>query len=139
SEGTTRVSTTRRLAASEQSLASFATAAVDPTVITGPERNSILGLLAIGWIDQADTWAGAVAAHETQTTATLNSITIVHSSDLLVLGSPAQIPVSVKNTLDTPVTVQVTAVPSNGRLIVDHSDPITVEAGSSSKVLIPVS
>ncbi|TFV98286.1 DUF6049 family protein [Leifsonia flava] len=134
-----RVAVVPPLLEDEAALTAFSTALTDPTVLTGRERSEMLGLLSIGWIPRPGDWAEALAEHREASVATLNSVSVSPSSSVLVVGSPTAIPVSIKNDFTSAVTVRVEATPSNGRLVVDDGVDVTVEAGSSSSVKIPVS
>lgn len=123
----------------ETQLAAFSTALTDPALLTGRERSEILGLLAVGWIPQPETWTDAVSEHRVASVATLNSVSVSPSSEVLVVGSPTFIPVSIRNDFTSEVNVHVEATPSNGRLVVDRGVDVTVAAGSSASVKIPVS
>ncbi|MEJ3405684.1 DUF6049 family protein [Rathayibacter sp. YIM 133350] len=138
-ESASRVSAVKRLIDGEGAVSTFATVLADPATLTGDERLRVLGLLAVGWLANAGDWDAAVAEHATATANTLASVSIAQSSEVLVLGSPAHIPVGVRNDFSQPVTVRVQAVPSNGRLVVDDSVEATIDAGSSATVKIPVS
>ncbi|KQQ93204.1 hypothetical protein ASF62_15895 [Leifsonia sp. Leaf325] len=139
-ESADRVAAVPPLLEDEAALTAFSTALTDPTVLTGRERSELLGLLSIGWISQQPgEWAEALAEHREASVATLNSVSVSPSSSVLVVGSPTAIPVSIKNDFTSAVTVHVEATPSNGRLVVDNGVDVTVEAGSSSSVKIPVS
>ncbi|MET1016998.1 MAG: DUF6049 family protein [Leifsonia flava] len=134
-----RVAALPLLLEDEAALTAFSSALTDPTVLTGRERSELLGLLSIGWIPRPGDWAEALAEHREASVATLNSVSVSPSSSVLVVGSPTAIPVSIKNDFTSAVTVRVEATPSNGRLVVDDGVDVTVEAGSSSSVKIPVS
>ncbi|KQX05127.1 MULTISPECIES: DUF6049 family protein [unclassified Leifsonia] len=134
-----RVAVVPPLLQDEASLTAFSSALTDPAVLTGRERNEVLALLSIGWIEQPAPWAKALAEHREASVATLNSVSVSPSSSVLVVGSPTAIPVTIKNDFTSAVTVHVEATPSNGRLVVDNGVDVTVEAGSSSSVKIPVS
>lgn len=138
-EAAARIGAVPPLLDDEAQLAAFSTALTDPALLTGRERSELLGLLAVGWIPQPETWNDALSEHRTASVATLNSVSVSPSSEVLVVGSPTFIPVSIRNDFTSEVNVHVEATPSNGRLVVDRGVDVTVEAGSSASVKIPVS
>jgi hypothetical protein len=137
-EASSRVAVLNSLITGESDLAAFSSVLDDPTILTGDERNRILGLLSVGWLPDSTGWAGAVAEHRAATAATLASVALVQGTDVLVVGSPTEILFTVKNQYTHPVNVRVHVVPSNGRLVIDNDAEATVEANSSATVRIPV-
>ena len=137
-EGALRTSAAIRLATGEAQLGAFSSALADPAPLTGDERSRVLALLGVGWASEPADWATAVDDHETRTQSILGSVSVVPSSDVLVVGSPTHIPVTIKNAYSSPVDVTIRAVPSNGRLVVDQTIEATIQAGSTNTVNIPV-
>ncbi len=137
-ESPERLATVAALLERETALTGFSTAVADPRTITGPERNSLLALLGVGWLADSTSWNAAVASDMLRTREVLTSVSVVQSTSVLVVGGSAQFPVTVQNTFTEPVTLRVNLVPSNGRLVVDESADVTINAGSSSTVLVPV-
>jgi hypothetical protein len=122
----------------ETALTGFSTAVADPTTITGPERASLLALLDIAWIPEDEAWRTAVGEDLARTREILDSVEVIESTSVLVVGGSAQFPVTVQNSFTQPVTLTVSLLPSNGRLVVDESVDVTIDAASSSTVLVPV-
>ncbi|WP_419817920.1 DUF6049 family protein [Glaciibacter flavus] len=137
-EGALRTSAAIRLATGEAQLGAFSSALADPAPLTGDERSRVLALLGVGWASEPADWATAVDDHEARTQSILGSVSVVPSSDVLVVGSPTHIPVTIKNAYSSPVDVTIRAVPSNGRLVVDQTIEATIQAGSTNTVNIPV-
>lgn len=134
-----RLATISSLLERETSLTGFSTAVEDATTITGPERASVMTLLGVGWLTEDSAWREAVGADLLRTNQILDSVSVVQSPSVLVVGGSAQFPVTVQNTFTEPVSLRVNLLPSNGRLVVDESADVTINAGSSSTVLVPVS
>ncbi|AMB59860.1 DUF6049 family protein [Microterricola viridarii] len=122
----------------ETALTGFSTAVTDPRTITEPERTNLLALLGVNWLADTTAWHAAVSDDLLRTREILDSVSVVQSPSVLVVGGSAQFPVTVQNTFTQPVTLRVNLLPSNGRLVVDESAEVTINAGSSSTVLVPV-
>lgn len=127
-----------RLLRDEQELASFATVLADRSLITAPERATILHLLGNAWLATPNEWSAAVAAHEAATDATIGSISIVPSPDLNLLGSTAPLVFSVRNDLPWPATLVLLTEPNDPRLVVQESTEFTAGAAQTSRVDVPV-
>lgn len=137
-EPSERIAAINTLLARETDLGGFSTALADPSTLTGPERMRILALLGVSWLADEPQWRTAVSENLQRSSEILNSVTVVPSNSILVVSGAAQFPVTVQNNFTEPVTLRVTLSPSNGRLVVDEPSEATIEAGSSSTVLVPV-
>jgi hypothetical protein len=127
-----------RLMEREAQLATFSSVLATPTLLTGRERVQILGLLAVDWVDAGDDWSEALSAHEEQTSDLLGSVSILNSSDVLLVGNESAIPFGVRNDSPYDVRVVIDAVPSNIRLDVGDPQTVDVAAGSRQTVRVPV-
>ncbi|WP_223623403.1 DUF6049 family protein [Microbacterium sp. EST19A] len=121
----------------EQSLGAFSTILADPQVLLGPERIRILRTLAVS--TPADAFSASVTAHRAVTTATLGAVSIPQSSTIQLLSANADLPIGVRNDLPWPVTVQLTASPTDPRLEVKPLIETVVQANSTTRVKVPVS
>ncbi|RZU66975.1 hypothetical protein EV379_3350 [Microterricola gilva] len=137
-ESPERLAAVANLLERETALTGFSTAVADPATITGPERASLLALLDVAWIPEDEAWRAAVGEDLARTREILDSVSVVESTSVLVVGGSAQFPVTVQNSYTQPVTLTVNLLPSNGRLVVDESVDVTIDAASSSTVLVPV-
>ena len=127
-----------RMVETEAQLAGFATVLDDQTLITGPTRRELLSLLAVGWLDNSETWDAAVGDWLAAQRSVLGGVSVVPSSTINVVSTETGVPTTVENTLPYPVTVVVDVDPSNGRLIVEDQREATVEPQSRSTVVVPV-
>ncbi|PPL14368.1 hypothetical protein GY24_16445, partial [Microterricola pindariensis] len=125
-----RLETISSLLERETALTGFSTAVADPATITGPERATLMSLLGVGWIADDSAWRDAVSEDRLRTSQILESVSVVQSPSVLVVGGSAQFPVTVQNAFTEPVTLRVNLLPSNGRLVVDESAEVTINAGS---------
>ena len=110
----------------------------DPRLLTGPVRRDLLALLDVAWLDDSGAWNTRGHHVARRPRATLESISVVPSSSVLVVARESPLPTTVLNALPFPATVIVSADPSNGRLIVEDSVEVTVGAESRSNVQIPI-
>ena len=136
-ESTQRISVVSSLIARNAALGSFATIAEDPSLITSPASRSLAAVLSVGWIGDSS-WSTAVAQSMRESQKVLDSVSVVTSSTINMVGGQANIPISVHNSLLQPVTVVVNADPNNARLIVKGAEKITIQPESQAKAQIPV-
>jgi hypothetical protein len=135
--GTAGAADVTKLLADEQALGAFSTILADPQVLLSRERIRILRTLTVGTSPKA--FAAAVVAHQKQTAATLEAVSIPPSSTIQLLTANADLPIAVRNDLPWPVTVQLHAAPSDPRLEVKPMIETVVQAGSTVRVKVPVS
>lgn len=122
----------------EAQLTEFSAVLTTPELLTGRERVQILALLAVDWMDTSDEWSAALSEHSQQTSDTLGSVSILNSSDVLLVGNESAIPFGVRNDSAYDVQVVVDATPSNIRLDVGEPQTVEVTAGSRQTVRVPV-
>ena len=135
---TARVDTLKQLLDGEQRVGAFATVLEDPTLLTGPERATILQLMGGGWLDDSAGWADAVAAHSQATLDTLNSVSIAPTSDFNLAGRAATRSFGIRNELPWPVKVTLLVHPDNLRLEVQESTEVTAQASSTTAAHVPI-
>lgn len=133
-----RLDNVGRMLAAEQSVEEFSDVLADPAELTAPTRRDLLALLSTGWIAQEAEWTEAVGRWLVDRRAVTDAVSIVPSSTVLVVASETGIPITILNALPHPVSVTVGVAPSNGRLIVEDSVDVTVEAETRSTVSVPV-
>ncbi|MFS0894734.1 DUF6049 family protein [Microbacterium sp. 179-I 3D3 NHS] len=125
------------LLADEQTLVAFSSILTDPQVLLASERIRILRTIAVG--SSGQTFAERVVAHRALTAATLASVSIPPSSTIQLLTANADLPIRVRNDLPWPVTVRLTASPSDPRLEVKPMIETVVQPYSTIRVKVPVS
>lgn len=136
-ESGSRITTVQGLLTRNQAVTNFSTITENPTLLTSPAARDLAAVLSVGWLKEKS-WSEAVNENLRSTTAVLNSVAVSTSSTVNMVGGQANIPISVRNNLTQPVTVVVTADPSNGRLLVDGGETITIQPESQAKARIPV-
>lgn len=134
-----QVSLTRELMKSEIALTSFSSVADDPTLVTGPKRLQLLALSSTMWEAPAGFWKAAVYENLTEDARILAAVHLPESSAINLLQEKGNLPITVRNELDFPVTVFVTVRPERAILNVTESRvPLTIEANSQAKASVPV-
>jgi hypothetical protein len=136
-ESSQRISVVSNLLARNSAVSSFSTIAEEPSLITSPASRELAAVLSVGWLGNAE-WSTAVSESLRSSEKILNSVTVVTSSTINMVGGQANIPISVHNSLLQPVTVVVSADPNNARLIVKGTEVVTVQPESQGKAPIPV-
>lgn len=130
---------TKELVTSELSLSQFSSVADDPTLITGPQRLTILALSSATWERDPTAWVDVARAQLSQNKSMLNSVRLPESSSITFLQEKGNLPIAVRNELDFPVTVYVTVRPERPILTVkDYQVRLTIEANAQAKASIPV-
>ncbi|MCR2824911.1 DUF6049 family protein [Microbacterium sp. zg.Y909] len=133
-----RTAAVTELLEGEAALTDFATILEDPTLITGPERASMLQLLGGGWLPHPETWQATLAEHVEATAATLNAVSVPQLSDINLVGQNVPLRIWVRNSLPWPVDVVLIAQPSAPRLLVQEESTVRAEPDSNTRVEIPV-
>ena len=136
-EDTARVSQGQSVVDRHAALANFSTVLDQPAALTDASSRSELALYSLAWRGN-DGWGSAIGQYLASTTTTLNSIHIVSSSEINMVGGQVNIPVTVENNLKLAANVLVRATPSNARLTVDADATVVLQAGAQGKALVPV-
>ncbi|MFF2276858.1 DUF6049 family protein [Agromyces sp. NPDC058126] len=137
-EDASRVDSAERMLAAADSVAEFSTVLDDPALLNDPVRRDLLAMLDVAWLSDRAAWETAVAEWLAARRATTESVSVVPSSSVNIFARETPLPVTVLNALPYPVTVVVSADPSNGRLVVEESVTATIPAESRSTVPVPI-
>lgn len=133
-----RVSRVRLMLAAEARISAFSSILNDPAPLTGERRLSLLALSSNAWADSGTVWVSAVEGWLTRSGEILTSVEVAEST-LNFFQDRGNLPISVSNSLDYPVTVYVTARASTGILVVTQSRvPVEIPAGSQVRAMVPV-
>ncbi|MCU1546669.1 MAG: hypothetical protein JWP30_1769 [Homoserinimonas sp.] len=134
-----RVAELAAMLAVENQVAQFATIMEDASPITGERRLSLLAMASNTWLDASANRPEAVSDWMTQSNDILTSVEISESSTINLLSDTGDLPITVSNELDYPVTVYVSVSSETGIVVVlEPRVPIIVEANSQGRVLVPV-
>jgi hypothetical protein len=132
-----------RLLAAAQEERTFFSIAADPEALIAERRLALLDVLGTDApsesVDASADWLAAVNSFLADSRDLLAAVTVVESSDFLLLADNSFLPVSVSNALNQPVTVYITVSPRTGLLAVGAQRvELTIEASSQAKGNIPV-
>jgi hypothetical protein len=119
------------------------------SVITDPNRQELtssrrlvlLSLLSDEWIDNPTGWNTATNGYLKDSRKITQSVQVAKSSNVLLLGNQAPLPITVSNNLDQPVTVYVAVRPRTTLIAVDKNhrlQAVTVNAQSQRRIEIPI-
>ncbi|HEV7956631.1 MAG: hypothetical protein JWL94_993 [Microbacteriaceae bacterium] len=134
-----RITRLQSLAAAEAATAQFATVLMDPILITGERRLSLLALSSQAWTVGETGWPAAVDEYIAASHDIESSVQVVDSSTLNVIADRAELPINVSNELNFPVTVFVTVQPRTPILhVLEKRVEVTVEANSQRRASVPV-
>lgn len=122
----------------EANIASFASILADTSVLTGPERASILQLLGCGWSETPTQAEDAYDAHRAQTLKTLGSVAVQPPSDITLAASSAPLTFSVRNDLPWPVSLVLIAMNNDPRLRVQNTTPVEAGPSQVTRAKVPV-
>lgn len=136
-ESEERVQVAKAILSRHGAVADFSTVLESPALLTDATTRHELALFSVAWTAD-DAWPGAVSRYQQSTSTILNSIRLVPSSEIQMVGGQVNIPVTIENTLAFPATVLVRATPSNARLRVDSDATATIQGEAQAKALIPV-
>lgn len=136
-ESTERISVLSAITGRYAALTTFSTITADPALFLSPIQQEANAVLGLGWVGDTQ-WSTAVGTFLHDSYDTLQSVAVVSSSTVNMVGGQANIPISVQNNLAQPVTVIVRADPSNARLAVAADETITIQPESQGKARIPV-
>jgi hypothetical protein len=139
-EDSTRVKQVNSLFDSEDAVGAFSSVLKDPTLLTGPRRLDLLATLSNSWVGNPTGWDGALAQYLKTSSTITDSVTIVKSSAIFQPADQINLPVTVRNDLDYPVSVLVTVRSPNGILKVVNEGPValTIEPNSQSGARVAV-
>jgi hypothetical protein len=91
-----------------------------------------------GWRGRDDDWTAAVTALGAEAQRLSSAVTVLHGSDVTVVSSDVQLPITIQNQLDQPASVTVRLRPRSSRLVVEQTQSVTVSAQSQQRLAVPV-
>ncbi len=94
----------------------------DPSLLVDAAQTTAVALSSVSWRTDLDAWRRAVDAFGAQLTALHGAVRVVPGSTVTQVSRNVELPVTVENSLDQPVTVVVDVQPESNRLVVDPSD-----------------
>jgi hypothetical protein len=117
--------------------AALASALKEPEVLTSTIEEAALRMLAAG--TSAEERSDGITRLRLETARLLTSVHAEPTSTVNLINKTANFPVPIANDLAWDVTVKVTLLPSDPRLRVTDTQEVTIPAGTTSTVEVPVS
>ncbi len=115
-----------------------ATVLADPQPMVAAAERSAVAASATGWRGRLDEWRKEIDRFRRQAQADANGLRVLQGSDLTVVSSQVQLPVTVENTLPQKAQVQVSLRATTQRLVVPGSPLVSVPASSQRRLTVPV-
>lgn len=120
-------------------LSVMATTADSPSAMVADARRAVFAAMSLAARADPERRAADVADATDQADVVFNKVAVTSGNTLNLVSSSGDVPVTVRNDLDVAVTVRV-AMTSRSPVLVTKAQPTaTVEAGTETTVLIPVS
>lgn len=126
------------LKATQKQLTRFARVVEDSSSISDPHANALTRLTSQAWLQDRSGLTTAENTYKRSAQQLLDSIVVVPSSDINLISTGAEIPVTVKNDLGQVVTLQIRLKPSDSRLQAAEAIPAIIPAHSTKSIRIPV-
>lgn len=127
-----------QLRESQKAVAKVSKVTPDPRAIERPLQRAFTRLASQAWHSNSTSHQEAVAQYLESATAVVNAIKVVPSSDINLISTGAEIPLTVQNDLDQPVSLMVRLTPNDSRLQAAKTVPLEIPAHSSESVRVPV-
>jgi hypothetical protein len=115
-----------------------ATVLADPEPMVAAAERSAVAASATGWRGRLDEWRKQVGRFSRQAEADANGLRVLEGSDVTVVSSQVQLPVTVENELPQEAQVQVALRATTQRLVVPGSPLVSVPANSQRRLTVPV-
>ncbi|MBH0008009.1 hypothetical protein ESZ53_09530 [Salinibacterium sp. UTAS2018] len=134
-----RVSDAKRLLSAAYKERSFFAIADDPEALIAQRRLALLDVLGAVPYEDPSEWLTAVNGFLVDSRDTLDAVSVVESSNFLLIADNGPLPVSVSNALNQAVTVYITVDPRTGLMAVEDSRvELRIEPNSQAKGEVPV-
>lgn len=106
-------------------------------LLNGPAR-ALLAAVSLPLRSDADVRASAISAAHAQADVVVNAVTVTSSSELTLVSTSGNVPITVRNELSAPVTVRVVMTSRSPSLLIDDQPLVTIAAGVEQTVLVPI-
>ncbi len=117
----------------------FAGIAQDSQALTAPFEAGLAALTSNAWHQDSSDHAATVTSFGQAARDLQGSITVATGSDINLISTGSEIPITVQNGLDQDVNVQIRLRPNDSRLQAKSVVPLSIAAGSSQTARVPVS
>lgn len=125
-------------AAAAQELGELAAVVPDPDLLAGAVTQSVQAITSISW-RAIPTGRDRLASEVLNYTETrVSALSVDTGSDINLISTGSEIPLTVRNQLDQEASVLVQLKPDSARLQADTPVAVTIPAGGSQQVRVPV-
>jgi hypothetical protein len=121
----------REITSTLDDLASFATVASSPEVLTADIDRALVAPLSIAYRAVPEARDGAIRLAQEQARQVQSGISVVDRADVTLISDSGNLPVRIRNDLPTDATVTVTLSPDDPRLVVETAPTLVIPAGES--------
>ncbi|WP_435298898.1 DUF6049 family protein [Timonella sp. A28] len=128
-----------KLRAQYRSIETLSHIVEDPATFVAPYKAATRAVTSNAWLTDPAGHDQAVTQLNTASSTTLNGISVVTGSDINLISTGSEIPVTVQNDLNQTVNIQLQLRPNDPRLQAKESVPLTIPARSSESARVPVS
>lgn len=117
----------------------FSAIAQNPEAMYGPFASALTALTSNAWHSQPADHSAMVTSFTDSARLLREGITVATGSDINLISTGSEIPLTVQNSLDQDVTIQIRLRPNDSRLQAKSVVPLSIEAGGSATARVPVS
>lgn len=128
----------RTVGAALESTRQMAAVLTQPEDVLATAERSAVAATSVAWRRDLAGWAAQVQAFADAADALVGGVEVVQGSDINVLSARADLPLTVVNSLEQDVQVEVELNPSSARLVAEEAVPVTITADSQERVSVPV-
>lgn len=115
-----------------------AAVAAEPAALMEPYLRSLAAASSVALRGEDDVRDLLLDTAQTQGEALATGLTVVEGSTVNLIAASGDLPITLRNDLVQPVTVGVGLQPSDPRLSAETSEQVTIEAGATGSVTVPV-
>lgn len=115
-----------------------AAASDDPDLLLNGHGRALLASISLPSRSDQDVRASAMKTAITEATVVVNAVAVTSSSELTLVSSSGNVPITVRNDLPVAVTVRVVMTSRSPSLLIDDQPVVTIPAGVEQTVLVPI-
>lgn len=121
-----------------QDLSKFAGVVDDPNLVTEPMAQTSRAITSVAWRQDPAGRSRLAQKAQAYTEENLAALSVDTGTDINLISTGSEIPLTVRNRLSQDAHVLIQLVPDNPRLQAKEAIPVTVPAGGSQQVRVPV-
>lgn len=121
----------------QRAAVTFASIVHNPAALLDGVQEAVLGPLTVGWRDDTNGRATALATLLTDLGSRRTGLSIIKGSNVTLISQSSEVPISLRNTLDQDATVTLRLKPRSSCLAVPHTPTVTVPAHQTVSFRVP--